>query len=60
VHGEHDAIANRRYFDELSMPTLWRGSLQDLPAVGHALHWEAPEAFHRLLEEFVRDCTGCA
>ena len=59
VHGAHDAvIVKRAWFDELTMPTLWRGRVEDIPDAGHAPQWEAPEAFNRILEDFARDCFG--
>lgn len=58
VHGGHDAIAMRRYLDRVSIPTLWRGAVQDFPDTGHAPHWEAPERFNELLEAFALDCTA--
>jgi pimeloyl-ACP methyl ester carboxylesterase len=60
VHGAHEAVANRGYLDSLSMPTLWRGAVQDVPDAGHAPHWESPETFNRLLHDFVVDCDGRA
>jgi pimeloyl-ACP methyl ester carboxylesterase len=57
VFGAHDAIALRGHVDSLSMPTLWRSSVQTVPEAGHAPHWENPEKFNRLLEDFVVDCS---
>lgn len=58
VHGVHEQLVKRPHFDGLSMPTLWRGAVQEVPEAGHATHWENPEAFNRLLEEFAGDCLG--
>lgn len=58
VRGGHDRIArNRRWYDALSIPTLWRGAVQDVPDAGHAAQWETPDLFNRLLEEFALDCA---
>jgi len=60
VLGMHDAIVNRSYFDALQPPTLWRHRIEEVPHCGHAVQWEAADAFNRLLEEFTIDCVGCA
>ena len=57
VHGVQEALVVRSYFDGLAMPTLWRRAVQEFPDAGHAPQWEAPDAFNRLVEEFVLDCT---
>ena len=46
----------RDYFDTVPMPTLWNGRVCDVPAAGHAPHWETPGAFNALLQRFARDC----
>ncbi len=53
-----DRLVQRNYFDGLTMPTLWRGKVHDVPEAGHAVQWDAPDMFNRLLEDFVRDCTA--
>lgn len=59
LHGDDDRIAsNRQWFDSLKMPTLWRGAVQDIPGAGHAPHWETPDVFNRLLEQFALDCRS--
>jgi pimeloyl-ACP methyl ester carboxylesterase len=61
VHGVEERLANNRaWYDALSMPTLWRGAVQEVAGAGHAPHWETPEAFNRLLEGFALDCLGRA
>jgi pimeloyl-ACP methyl ester carboxylesterase len=57
LHGEAEQLVNLAYLQKLTVPTLWRGSVQVIPAVGHALHQEVPEAFTALLEEFISDLT---
>ena len=56
LHGAHDQLIRRTYFETVAMPTLWRGALQELPDAGHAPQWESPEAFNRLLAELAGDC----
>jgi pimeloyl-ACP methyl ester carboxylesterase len=55
LHGEGEQLVNLAYLQKLTIPTLWRGSVQVMPAVGHALHCEAPETFTGLLEQFIAD-----
>ena len=59
AHGAHDAVfVKRAWLDELTMPTLWRGRVQDIGDAGHAPQWESPESFNRILEDFANDCFG--
>jgi pimeloyl-ACP methyl ester carboxylesterase len=58
VHGAHDALALRGGFVPGSMPTLWRGQIQEIADAGHAPQWETPEAYNRILQDFVLECTG--
>lgn len=60
VHGEDDQLVNLAYIKGLNIPTLWRGSVQVVANAGHAPHWEQPERFNHLLEEFVEECTVAA
>ncbi len=57
LHGEHDQFVSRHYFDGLTIPTLWRGSIQEIANVGHAPQWEDPATFNALIEAFARDCS---
>ena len=58
LHGADErVIVNRRYLDEMVMPSLWRGSVQEIPKAGHAAQWENPERFNSLLEAFALDCA---
>ncbi|HEY1696240.1 MAG TPA: alpha/beta hydrolase [Polyangiaceae bacterium] len=56
LHGADEAIALREGLDSLSMPTLWRGRIQDVADAGHAVQWERPEVFNALLGDFALDC----
>jgi hypothetical protein len=40
------------------MPTLWRGSVQEVPEAGHAAQWENAPVFDRLVGEFARECVA--
>jgi pimeloyl-ACP methyl ester carboxylesterase len=53
VHGEQEQLVNMAYIQSLTMPTLWRDSIQVVPDTGHATNWEQPEQFNSLLEAFI-------
>ncbi|MEA4907981.1 MAG: alpha/beta hydrolase [Chloroflexi bacterium] len=55
LHGANEQLVSLDYIRSLNIPTLWRGQVQVVPGAGHALHWEAPETFAALLEEFVTE-----
>ena len=55
LHGEAEQLVNLAYLQKLTLPTLWRGTVQVTPGVGHALHAEAPETFTTLLAQFTAD-----
>ncbi len=55
LHGEAEQLVSLAYLQGLTIPTLWRGTVQVIPGAGHALHQEAPEAFTALLEHFITD-----
>jgi pimeloyl-ACP methyl ester carboxylesterase len=55
LHGEGEQLINLAYLQKLTLPTLWRGTVQLMPGVGHALHREAPETFTDLLDQFIAE-----
>jgi pimeloyl-ACP methyl ester carboxylesterase len=57
LHGEAEQLVNLAYLQKLAIPTLWRGSVQVIPSVGHALHQEAPDPFTTQLGHFIADLT---
>ena len=57
LHGEAEQLVNLDYLQKLTIPTLWRDSIHVIPAVGHALHQEAPETFTAHLTQFLADLT---
>jgi len=57
LHGEAEQLVNLAYLQKLTIPTLWRSTIQVIPSVGHALHQEAPETFTTLLDQFLADLT---
>jgi len=56
-HGEGDQMIKGEYFDELTIPTLWRGKVHMIPDSGHCPQLENPAKFNRLLDEFLEDIT---
>ena len=57
LHGEAEQLVNLAYLQKLTIPTLWRGTIQVIPSVGHALHREAPETCTTLLDQVLADLT---
>jgi pimeloyl-ACP methyl ester carboxylesterase len=58
LHGSFEACMQRPYVDQVPMPTLWRGAIQEVPDAGHTPQWEAPARFDELLEAFVLDAAA--
>lgn len=57
LHGQAEQLVSLDYLRRLAIPALWRGTVQIIPAAGHAPHQEAPEEFGRLLEQFIADLS---
>jgi len=53
-HGKEDQLINGDYYQELKLPTLWQGNVQFIDKAGHCPQFENPEAFDKLLDEFVK------
>jgi pimeloyl-ACP methyl ester carboxylesterase len=58
LQGEGEQLVNLGYLQQLSIPGLWRGSVQVIPGAGHAIHQEATAAFTGLLDQFLADVDG--
>lgn len=56
VWGDHDDVVSRRDQDAL-LAAIPGSRLLVYPGIGHAPHWEAPEAFARDLADFARRCA---
>jgi len=61
ANGSEDPFINLDYLDRLHYAHLWEKRCHQLPGLGHAPFWEAPELFNPFLERFLRDVsTGAA
>jgi len=58
LHGVEEQLVSGSYIAKLTMPTLWRGKIQEIADSGHAPHWEKPEEFNRILAEFADEVAG--
>ncbi len=57
VHGSEEQSVNRAYLETLTIPTLWRGEVQEIPDAGHAVHLDRPLLLADLLDTFVRNLS---
>lgn len=57
VNGADDAFVNTDYLATIAYANLWRGQVFNLPGLGHAPFWQAPERFNPLLEQFIADVS---
>jgi pimeloyl-ACP methyl ester carboxylesterase len=55
LHGAHEQLVNLAYLQALTIPTLWRGTVQIVPDAGHTPHWEQPRHFNALLDAFLAE-----
>ena len=55
LHGAHEQLVSLPYIQQLTIPSLWRGSVQVIPRTGHAPQLEDQAAFEALLTEFMAD-----
>ena len=53
VNGGKDAFINNEFISSLPYKNLWEGKVYDLPDLGHAPFWEAPELFDEYLDRFL-------
>lgn len=62
VVGKQEAFVNTQYLNDLKdggiIPTLWRNKIIEVPRAGHAVHYERPARFNRLLERFIQSATN--
>lgn len=60
--GERDMFINPAYLQELKekgyLSTLWQNEIKMIKNSGHASQLEQPEAFNKMVEEFILDVVG--
>jgi pimeloyl-ACP methyl ester carboxylesterase len=55
LSGELDRLISLPYIHALGITTCWRGAVQIIPGAGHCPEFDSPEAFNRLLIDFLTD-----
>ncbi|HEY0934355.1 MAG TPA: alpha/beta hydrolase [Trebonia sp.] len=58
LQGTGEQLVSLDYLRTLTIPTLWRAGIQQIPGVGHAPHQETPQRFTVLLTDFLSDLRG--
>lgn len=57
VNGAEDAFIHNDFVAGLVYRNLWEGKVHDLPGLGHAPFWEAPDVFDPILRRFLGSLT---
>lgn len=57
INGGDDAFIHNDFIAGLPYKNLWQGKVHDIPDIGHAPFWEAPDAFDEHLAKFLNDIT---
>lgn len=57
VNGAEDAFIHNDFIAGLPYRYLWDEKVQDLPGLGHAPFWEAPQVFDPYLSKFLNEIT---
>ncbi|MEM8731351.1 MAG: alpha/beta hydrolase [Pseudomonadota bacterium] len=57
VNGAEDGFIHNDFIADLPYQNLWNAQVHDLPGIGHAPFWEAPETFDAYLSKFLSDMT---
>ncbi|KAF2830404.1 alpha/beta-hydrolase [Ophiobolus disseminans] len=55
VNGAEEQFVDLAYLDNIRWKKLWRGNCMRLQGLHHAPFWEEPDAFEKVLVEFVQD-----
>jgi pimeloyl-ACP methyl ester carboxylesterase len=55
LHGEREQLVSLDYLGKLNAPTLWRGTVQVIPAAGHAPQEETPDELAGPLDQFISE-----
>lgn len=56
ITGEQERVMDNRYFSTFSVANTWRKGVQLIPSANHCPHWETPEEYNTLLNDFITDC----
>lgn len=51
--GEHDALINRDYIQNVAGDAIWKNSVQVIKGAGHSAHAEKPEAMNQLIFDYI-------
>ncbi|MDU9005309.1 alpha/beta fold hydrolase [Sedimentitalea todarodis] len=57
VNGALDAFIHNDFIAGLPYRNIWQRKVHDIPGIGHAPFWEAPEMFDPYLSGFLNDVT---
>ncbi|MGJ8530189.1 alpha/beta fold hydrolase [Maritalea sp.] len=57
VNGAEDAFIKNDFIAALDYQNLWDSKVHDLPGIGHAPFWEAPDVFDPILQRFLNDLS---
>lgn len=58
IDGADDPIVRRNYIEHLRYTALWQETCHAIAGAAHAPFWEQPQAFNRLLSQFLRDLAS--
>jgi pimeloyl-ACP methyl ester carboxylesterase len=54
VHGEDEPFVRLDYLQSLKYCALWNDRIHVIAGAGHAPHWQCPDAFNKILLNFLR------
>ncbi len=60
INGQNDPLLRLGYFDDVHIPSLWRGKTQTIADAGHACFLDQPQAFAEMLTGFLSDIGQAA
>lgn len=55
LHGEHEKVVDRKYFDQMDLSQVWKAGVVEIPGAGHSPHVEAVDFFNKTLRSFCED-----
>lgn len=60
VNGQNETVIRLSYLTGIDYGSLWGNVCHIVPRAGHAVFWDQPDIFNRLLTQFVADCADIA